>query len=83
MGPDTASGEFSVIITWERLAESPFTDYLYIMSVYKGLGIVPLNEKNCPTWKIQVKMHMLREGLMSFHGLLNVHGLIFHLLSIK
>lgn len=33
----------------------------------KGLGIiVPLNESNYPTWKLQVKMLLIKEGLYGF-----------------
>ena len=29
------------------------------------LGLVPLNEKNFATWKVQVKMHLMKDDLFS------------------
>ena len=40
-------------------------DYLYAMADSKVVSIVPLSSANYPTWKIQCRMALVREGLWS------------------
>jgi len=34
------------------------------MEAGRVINCVPLNEKNYPTWKVQVKMHLIKEDLL-------------------
>ena len=34
------------------------------METGKISNLVPLNEKNYPTWKVQVKMHLMKDELL-------------------